>query len=206
MPSAIATRPSAWARLTRFAVIAASLASCSTPWTNERSTLIMSTGKRRSCPSDEKPVPKSSIAIRTPSSCSSSSSARARSPGGALDDDRRLGHLEPEQRRRAARRRRASAARARSTPAGGELLAGEVDPGDERARAAAPSRRHAAVCSHASRSTNSPSGMISPVASATGMKRVGRHEPAGRRVPAQRAPRRRRSRRSRGRPRAGSGR
>ena len=55
IPSAIATSPSAWARLARLAVIAASLASCSTPWTKERSTLSTSTGNRRRCPSDEKP-------------------------------------------------------------------------------------------------------------------------------------------------------
>src|SRR5262249_15689123 len=70
----------ACAKVTRLAAIAASFVSSSMPWMKERSTLIMSTGKWRSWPSDEKPVPKSSIAIRTPSSCSACSSACERSP------------------------------------------------------------------------------------------------------------------------------
>ena len=40
-----------------------------------------------------------------------------------------------------------------------------------------PSRRQRAVCRHASRKTNSPSGRINPVASATGMNRSGGTSP-----------------------------
>src|SRR5713226_1124351 len=105
--------------------MAASLAFRSTPWMKERSTLITSIGKLRRCPSDENPVPKSSMAIRTPRSWSSCSSARARRPA---DDDRRLGDLEPEQ-ARAHVLAGECLAHERAHSACGELFAGEVDPG-----------------------------------------------------------------------------
>ena len=128
--------------------------------------MITSTGNRRRWPRDEKPVPKSSIAIRTPSAWSSSA---RRGPARRRRPRRRWRSRSPPARARGARARLGEDLR--TTPleaAGGELLAGDVDPGDE-AIGSTPSCSHSAVCAHASRSTNSPSGMISPVASATGM-------------------------------------
>ena len=164
-----------WARLTRLAVIAASLASCSTPWTNERSTLIMSTGKRRSCPSDENPVPKSSIAMR--------------------DAERRAA---PRARRARCRRRPLATiavsvtsrpSRSGGSPAPSSALRTSVltPPAESclperltqvtNVSGSRPSRCQRAVCSQASRRTNSPSGTIRPVASAIGMNWPGHDAP-----------------------------
>ena len=143
----------------------------------------MSTGKRRSWPSDEKPVPKSSIAIRTPRSCSSCSSARARSPAAPRPRSR---SRSPRCRgsSRAAPRTRAPRCTSVVDPAGGQLLAGHVDPRGERLGQHSVSR-HCAVWAQASRSTKSPSGMIRPVASATGMNSSGVTSPRVGECPAQ---------------------
>ena len=77
--------------------IAASLSLGSIADTNERSILISSTGSRWSCTSDEKPVPKSSIARPTPIVRSSSSTP---SGDAAARDGAALGDLELEQRGR----------------------------------------------------------------------------------------------------------
>ena len=186
--------PSACARLTRFAVIAASLASCSTPWTNERSTLIMSTGKRRSCAERREAgaevvdrdahavvvqlleLGSRPVAARRPPRRSRSRSPRGRDSSGGQA------------------RRRASAARTSvARPRRGELLARQVHPGDEAARAAGRRAASARSARRPRAARTRRAARISPVASATGMNRSGGHLPARRRVPAQRAPRRPRS-------------
>ena len=62
-PSAVTRRPRLRARSIVERTIAASLGLCAIVATNERSILISSTGSRWSCTSEEKPVPKSSMAM-----------------------------------------------------------------------------------------------------------------------------------------------
>ena len=91
----------------------------------------MSTGKRWSCASDETPVPKSSIAIRTPSRVQLLKLVSGPVAGRPLLDDRGLGHLQAD----AARGQPGlleHRADERLYAAVRELPAGEVDPGDER--------------------------------------------------------------------------
>ena len=76
-PSATQARPRPFARPATAATIARSSAFIVTPWTNERSILIMSTENWRTKLSDENPVPKSSSASRTPSSFTSRRRAHA---------------------------------------------------------------------------------------------------------------------------------
>jgi hypothetical protein len=60
----------------------------------------MSTGKLRSWPSDEKPVPKSSIAMRNAERVQVLEPGAGANAGRAFLDDGALGHFEPEQVRR----------------------------------------------------------------------------------------------------------
>ena len=95
-PSAVTVRPRLRARSIVERTIAASLSLVIIAVTNERSILISSTGSRWSCTSEEKPVPKSSIARPTPIVRSSSSTAIATRP---LGHRAALGDLELQLRR-----------------------------------------------------------------------------------------------------------
>ena len=102
-------------------------------------------------------MPKSSIAIRTPGRAAPASSARARSPAAPSSTIA----VSVTSRPRSSAGSPAVVERVlheRVDPAGRQLLAGQVHPGDERVGQEHRRAASCAVCSQASRSTNSPSG------------------------------------------------
>ena len=136
-------------------------------------------------------MPKSSIASRTPISFSSARSARIRS---LLAEQQGLGELEQQRRRAAGRSAAAAAARWRRTPGRGTggrtrspRRAGRrpTRPARQaRWRGGGSPRRQRAMSVSACRSTQSPSGTMSPVSSAIGMNWPGSITPQPRVRPA----------------------
>src|SRR5205814_1684711 len=151
------------------------IASCSTvpltPSTKDLSTLMTSTGQVRSRPSEEWPVPKSSSAMSTPSACTAVTASTAGPPPNTAVSVISIVSI------------CAGSPVAASTPA---TTCGNVGSSSCRAetftamRAGARSpysSSHAAACRHAVSMTQAPSGTISPVRSATGMKSAGDTKP-----------------------------
>ena len=129
--------------------------------TNDRSTLSMSIGRSASVESDENPVPKSSIAIRTPSSRSAENASRASSTSSISADS-----VSSSTSRRAARPECSSAAATRPTKSSVRSCTAETLTATVRSPSGATS-------AHARSSTQVPSGTIRPEASAIGMKSSG---------------------------------
>ena len=120
-------------------------------------------------------MPKSSMAMRTPRSWSSSSSARARSP--AAPSSTIAVSVTSSPRAAGARPLSSSASRTSALIPPADIWRAERFTQVTKRSGSSTSRLQRAAWAQASRITNSPSGRMSPVASATGMKVLGATSP-----------------------------
>ena len=171
-PSAMRPMPRLWAIDTIARTISVSRWSRPRPSTKARSILRMSAWKRLRCASDEYPVPKSSMAMQTPSDRSAVSRSITRSTSPISTDSVTSRHSRSGSSPVSTRTRRTSSTMSSSPSWCGERLTDIVR------RRSGSCRWSRTPSSQACRRTKAPSGWMSPDRSAIGTNRPGPIDPS----------------------------